>query len=63
MPLWPIPPLIAIVGVILALTQQAEGDLIKTAVIILIAVVYWFAYLRTKTYQKESQQLESTSLD
>ncbi|GEO26423.1 amino acid permease [Alicyclobacillus acidoterrestris] len=48
MPLWPIPPVIAIVGVILALTQQGLGDLLKTAIIIAIAVIYWFAYLRWK---------------
>ncbi|KYP79274.1 APC family permease [Ferroacidibacillus organovorans] len=48
MPLWPFPPIIAIGGVILALTQQAMGDLIKTAAIVLVAVVYWFAYLRMK---------------
>ncbi|QSO55319.1 APC family permease [Alicyclobacillus curvatus] len=48
MPLWPIPPLVAIVGVILALTQQAAGDVIKTAIIVVVAVVYWAAYLRLK---------------
>lgn len=48
MPLWPLPPIIAIGGVILSLTQQALGDLIKTAVIVLVAVVYWFAYLRMR---------------
>jgi len=56
MPLWPIPPVIAIFGVILALTQQAEGDLIKTAIIIIIAFIYWLAYLRLKNNRKEAIQ-------
>ncbi len=49
MPIWPIPPVIAIVGVILALSQQAARDLITTTVIIVIALLYWLAYLRGKS--------------
>ncbi len=48
MPIWPIPPIVAIIGVILALTQQASRDLITTTVIIVIALLYWLAYLRGK---------------
>ncbi|MCY0865848.1 MAG: APC family permease [Sulfobacillus sp.] len=46
MPLWPIPPIIAIIGAILALTQQSRADMIQTAVIVLVAVIYWAAYAR-----------------
>jgi amino acid transporter len=49
MPLWPFPPIIAIIGVFVALTQQATSDIIITTVLVLIALVYWFAYLRLKT--------------
>lgn len=48
MPIWPLPPVIAIVGVILALTQQAGHDLITTAVIVIVGLLYWYAYLRLK---------------
>jgi len=46
MPLWPVPPVIAIIGAILALTQQSRADMIQTAVIVLVAVIYWAAYAR-----------------
>jgi amino acid transporter len=59
MPIWPIPPLVAILGVILALTQQKQRDLIITAVIIVISLLYWFAYLRLKAERNNS----STSID
>ncbi|MFB5188732.1 APC family permease [Alicyclobacillus fastidiosus] len=62
MPLWPIPPVIAIIGVIVALTQQASTDLVKTAVIIVIALIYWFAYLRMKRSRADSGQAETSSL-
>jgi hypothetical protein len=48
MPLWPLPPVIAIVGVVVALTQQLPEDLIIAGVIILCAVLYWGAYLQFK---------------
>ncbi|WDL99485.1 APC family permease [Alicyclobacillus sp. ALC3] len=56
MPIWPIPPVIAIIGVIIALTQQAMGDIVKTAVIIAVGLLYWVAYLRLK----DSRQAAST---
>ncbi|GMA65151.1 hypothetical protein [Alicyclobacillus fastidiosus] len=62
MPLWPIPPVIAIIGVIVALTQQSNGDLVKTAVIIVVGVIYWFAYLRVKSSRVDSGQAETSSL-
>ncbi|MFB5193216.1 APC family permease [Alicyclobacillus fastidiosus] len=63
MPLWPIPPIIAIAGVILALTQQAKGDLIKTAVIIVIGIIYWFAYLRVKTIRNQTAPVSTVSVE
>lgn len=43
MPVWPVPPLLAIVGVAIALSQQARSDLIVTAIILLIAGGYYLA--------------------
>jgi amino acid transporter len=55
MPLWPLPPIIAIIGVILALAQQDAGDLLKTAIMIVVGLVYWLAYLRTRADRRASQ--------
>ncbi len=48
MPLWPVPPVIAVLGVILALTQQLPRDLIIVGVVVAAAVLYWASYLRLK---------------
>ncbi|RIV26204.1 amino acid permease [Alicyclobacillaceae bacterium I2511] len=48
MPIWPIPPVIAVLGVLIALSQQAQRDLIITAVLIVVGLLYWFAYLRVR---------------
>ena len=41
MALWPIPPLVAIAGVAIALSQQVKRDLIITGVIIAVSLVYY----------------------
>ncbi|ACU54251.1 amino acid permease-associated region [Acidimicrobium ferrooxidans DSM 10331] len=43
MPLWPVPAVVAIGGVVLALSQQSKGDLIITAVIVVVGVVVTLA--------------------
>lgn len=48
MPFWPAPPVIAIVGVALALWFQAIHDLIITGSVILLGVLYWFLKLRSR---------------
>ncbi|MDQ0190343.1 APC family permease [Alicyclobacillus cycloheptanicus] len=60
MPIWPLPPIIAIIGVGVALSQQAVGDIVKTAVIVVVALLYWLAYLRLKE-QKQSAASEAVS--
>jgi amino acid transporter len=49
MPLFPLPPLLAIVGAVLALSQQSTRDLIIVAVIYAAGLAYYFLYLRSKT--------------
>lgn len=39
MPIWPIPPIIAMIGVGIALSQQSTGDLVTTGVIVALALV------------------------
>ncbi|HUY09355.1 MAG TPA: APC family permease [Candidatus Dormibacteraeota bacterium] len=45
MPLWPLPPVIALVGVVLALTQQKVSDLITVAVLFGVALVYYYGFV------------------
>jgi amino acid transporter len=48
MPLFPLPPLLAIGGAILALSQQAHRDLIIVAAIYVAGLLYYALYLRSK---------------
>ncbi len=48
MPLFPLPPLLAVGGAILALTQQSHRDLLIVALIYVGGLVYYLVYLRSK---------------
>jgi amino acid transporter len=48
MPLWPVPPIIALVGSGLALTQQKGSDLLTVLGIIVAGLIYYFAFLRPR---------------
>jgi amino acid transporter len=54
MPLWPLPPVLAIVGIGLTLRYQKFGDIIITLVTIAIALLYWLAYLRRNKHRAQS---------
>ncbi len=45
MPLWPLPPIIALVGVVVALTQQKGSDLITVAVLFAVGLVYYYLFV------------------
>ncbi|MBF6605873.1 MAG: APC family permease [Chloroflexi bacterium] len=45
MPFWPVPPLIALVGTIVAITQQKTTDLLIVGVIAIVGIVYFFLFL------------------
>lgn len=49
MPLFPLPPLVAIVGAVVALSQQTTRDLLIVAIIYAAGIAYYFIYLRSKT--------------
>lgn len=53
--LWPLPPLVALVGIVVALTQQTAKDLLITLGIFIIASLYYFFYQkrRNKEFKKE----------
>jgi amino acid transporter len=48
MPLWPVPPIIALVGVVLALTKQKGSDLWLCAAIFAAALLYYFLFVRPR---------------
>ncbi len=52
MPFWPVPPLIAIVGTGIAITQQKPFDLVIVGAIIVVGIVYYalFLYPRRDRY-------------
>jgi amino acid transporter len=45
MPLWPIPPIVTILGVGVALTQQTVRDMVIIVIIVVAALVYYYLYL------------------
>ncbi|HZR40390.1 MAG TPA: APC family permease [Ktedonobacteraceae bacterium] len=48
MPLWPIPPLVGLLGCITVATQQSLFDIIIVAVILLLGGLYYALYLRPR---------------
>lgn len=48
MPLWPLPPIVALAAVALALSKQSNEDMIIVAAIVAAAAIYWFAYLHPR---------------
>jgi amino acid transporter len=48
MPLWPLPPLVALLGTIWTLCLQSWNDLLITAAILAVALVYYYVYLRPR---------------
>lgn len=48
MPLWPLPPTVALVGVLVAISQQEAANLLVVTGISVAAVVYYALYLRPR---------------
>jgi 8-oxo-dGTP pyrophosphatase MutT (NUDIX family) len=48
LPLWPVPPVIALIGVVLALTKQKGSDLWLCAAIFAAALLYYFLFVRPR---------------
>jgi hypothetical protein len=49
MPLWPVPPVIALVGVVVVLTKQKGSDLWLCAGIFAAALLYYFLFVRPRS--------------
>lgn len=48
MPLWPVAPLVGIVGCVLVLSKQAHKDLKVSAIVAVASLVYYVVYLRPR---------------
>lgn len=48
MPLWPVPPLIALVGVVAAMTQQQGRDLLIAGAILVVGFLYFVLFVRPR---------------
>ncbi|HEY8800770.1 MAG TPA: APC family permease, partial [Candidatus Limnocylindrales bacterium] len=48
MPFWPVPPIIALVGTVVAITQQKTLDLVIVGVIAVVGLVYYFVFLEPR---------------
>ena len=44
MPAWPLPPLVALVGIGVALRYQTRQDILITGIVVASAMLYWIAY-------------------
>jgi amino acid transporter len=60
MPLFPVPPVLAIGGAVLALSQQTPRDLIIVAIIYAAGLAYYFLYLRSKDTAMKALQATET---
>jgi amino acid transporter len=48
MPLWPLPPIVALIALVLVLSQQTRHDLIICGAVLAVAVVYYLAFLKSR---------------
>jgi amino acid transporter len=48
MPLWPVPPIIGLVGCVIALTQQKPGDLLTVAAIFIAGLIYYYLFIKPR---------------
>jgi amino acid transporter len=48
MPLWPLPSVVALAGIVIVAAQQTRKDMVTVAIILAVAVVYYVAYLKPR---------------
>ncbi|MDR3578098.1 MAG: APC family permease [Anaerolineaceae bacterium] len=49
MPFWPLPPVLAILGALAALSQQKVADIAISAGVVVLALIYYYAYLKPRS--------------
>ena len=59
MPFWPVPPVIALLGTGLAITQQKPSDLLIVAVLFVAGLVYYFGFLRPRQDRYWNMQVDA----
>jgi amino acid transporter len=52
MPLWPVPPVLVLVGVVIALTQQTARDIWIVVILFAVASVYYYGYLHRARHDR-----------
>jgi len=65
MPFWPIPPIIALVGTVIAITQQKQLDLAIVGGIIVVGLIYYYGFLepRRDRYWRQSGDVAAGRAD
>lgn len=63
LPLWPVPPILALAGVILALTQQKGSDLAICGGVFIAGMIYYLLYLRNKSDRLSHLGAETVAAD
>jgi amino acid transporter len=49
MPLWPLPPIVSLIGLAFAITQQKASDLWTVVAIFVVGIIYYAVFLRTRS--------------
>ncbi|MHB1740425.1 MAG: hypothetical protein ACYCXA_13310, partial [Actinomycetes bacterium] len=52
MPLWPLPPVLVLIGMVIALTQQSAHDIWIVVVLFGIGLVYYYGYLHRSRHDR-----------
>jgi amino acid transporter len=62
---WPVPPIIALAGTVIAITQQKQADLLIVAAIIVVGLIYYYAFLepRRDRYWRQSSETAAARAD
>lgn len=52
MPLWPVPPILVLAGVVVALTQQAARDVWIVVILFAVGLIYYYGYLHRSRHDR-----------
>ncbi len=52
MPLWPLPPVLVLVGVVVAMTQQTGRDILIVVILFALGAIYYYAYLHRARHDR-----------
>lgn len=52
MPLWPVPPVLVIIGIVVALTKQTGHDMFIVVTLFVVGLIYYFIYLHRSQHDR-----------